>query len=111
MSNMFPLSTLVLLEQSELFMIDKNEITGSTDSICIKPETVGAFVADCGGTSPLVDCPCCTLCCEAGDESCNDSVWMGDINPIWELAYKKSDRVFDAPSTYSHKTQFHGEIP
>ena len=87
-------------------MMDKNDITGTTNTVCTDSNKLDMLVVDCDMT-----CPCCTFCCETDDDDCNDAMWMGDINPIWELGYKRSDRVFDAPPKYSQRAPFKGEVP
>lgn len=52
-----------------------------------KPPPV--FVADC---EDELDCDCCSTCC-IDDESkkhCNDDVWLGGIDPIWETQYERA---------------------
>ena len=69
-------------------LMDNNSITGSMDQVCASNQP-RVLTADCGGSSPDVTCECCTVCCEAGDDSCNTFSWLGDINPIWENGHKR----------------------
>lgn len=72
-------------------LLDNNGITGSMDHVCSSADHPNFFTADCGGSSPEVTCKCCTLCCEAGDDSCNTAAWSGGINPIWENGHERGE--------------------
>lgn len=55
------------LDQLELLWIHRNELSGSVPSqICALrgPDNLQILNADCGGSNPLVACPCCTGCCD-----------------------------------------------
>ena len=104
----------MLITQSKIayFMVEKNKITGSASAVCSNPDEVRVFAADCKGDNALVDCPCCTVCCAEGEEDCNDKVWLGDSNPIWELNYQRAGPIeFDASASRTYTISFGGDIP
>jgi len=92
-------------------MIEKNKITGSASPVCARPDQVRVFSADCEGETAAVDCPCCNVCCAPGQDDCNDQVWLGDSNPIWELGYQRSGLEFDASASRTYTISFDGSIP
>lgn len=90
-------------------MIEKNNFSNSADGgVCDSPDHVKFFAADCA----QVQCACCTVCCAEGEDDCNDSIWLVDSNPIWELNYQRAGPVqFDASASQTYKITFGGEIP
>lgn len=51
-------------------------------------------VADCDNTTalaPLVECPCCTLCCASNntEEQCNQEDSLASIDPEWSNGYSR----------------------
>ena len=93
-------------------MIEKNGFSGSAGAVCNNPDQVGVFAADCAGDNAPVTCPCCTVCCAEGEDECNDSIWLVDSNPIWELNYQRTGPVqFDASASQTYKITFGGDIP
>ena len=51
------------------FYFSDNNITGDLDaSFCNRSILTTEIEADCGGVTPEVDCPCCTSCCDDGDD-------------------------------------------
>ena len=101
-----------VLEFIEFFMIDQNDLSGSADAVCSYPQNVEMFIADCqGGSSAEIDCPCCNVCCSDGYTQCNDDVWLGDLNPIWELGFEQPGVELDASASRSYTVQFTGQIP
>lgn len=93
------------------FMIDQNKLSGSAAAVCQNEDSVEMFIADCQGSAPEVDCPCCNVCCSDGNAKCNDDVWLGDSNPIWELGFERPGVELDAAASRSYTVQFAGEIP
>lgn len=91
------LAALTDLETASLF--SNPFLTGNVDLFCEgagSREGVGLiwFSADCGGTSPTIDCKCCTNCCDTEASQCcdvgsNSSCWdprpvpPGDDNQDW----------------------------
>lgn len=92
-------------------MIDQNKLSGSAEAVCKFPQNVEMFIADCQGETAEVDCPCCNVCCSAGNQQCNDDVWLGDSNPIWELGFERPGVELDASASRSYTVQFTGDIP
>lgn len=100
------------LDKLSYFMVEKNKITGSASPVCGNVSQVHVFAADCKGDAAAVDCACCTVCCAEGEDDCNDKVWLGDSNPIWELDYQRAGPIeFDASASRTYKITFGGEIP
>jgi hypothetical protein len=93
-----------------MLMIDKNDILGTADTVCSMMVPPKIFIADCGGAPPDITCRCCSVCCADGDDTCNDRVWLDEINPIWELGYVDSGRSFDG-SDQVYTVVFTGDIP
>ena len=91
-------------------MIDKNGITGDAETVCNMLTPPKTFVADCAGESPELNCRCCTICCSDGNSTCNDEVWLDEINPIWELGYVDTGKSFDG-SDQVYDIIFQGDIP
>lgn len=53
--------------------LEDNELEGAVpDEVCSALENREAeFWLDCGGSSPEVQCPCCTTCCDSEMQQCN----------------------------------------
>jgi Leucine-rich repeat (LRR) protein len=94
--------------------LEGNSFTGDMAPVCNLPNFQqgndsdrGVAVADCRGTSTLVECTCCTLCCEASPQvtttntaikevrsSCHDWTGPANLNPRWENVYERTAYVF-----------------
>jgi Leucine-rich repeat (LRR) protein len=88
------LSKLSLLDT---VLVDRNMLQGPPGKICTdKPLLLKNFVADCDE----IECPtdCCTVCCEYGDNqtstACRDQVWNGQIDPVPDTAFKRTEYHF-----------------
>ena len=46
-----------------------NNLTGNLDMFCNQTSLLALVGSDCSGNNSLVDCPCCTTCCDGVDES------------------------------------------
>lgn len=104
-------ATMSSMLNLKFFMIDQNKLSGSAEAVCKFPQNVEMFIADCQGETAEVDCPCCNVCCSAGNQQCNDDVWLGDSNPIWELGFERPGVELDASASRSYTVQFTGDIP
>ena len=82
------LESLSNLSNLGTLLLDNNSLNGSMEQVCAA-DHARVVTADCAGSSPEVSCECCTVCCEARDDFCNDASWLGNINPIWENAHKR----------------------
>lgn len=77
-------------------LLDHNGFLDSAEAVCsFSASTLDAFTADCSGFQPLVSCPCCTLCCESGDASCNSHPWNGSVDGIWEYFYRRGSGEYE----------------
>mmetsp|Transcript_19393 Transcript_19393/g.28733 ORF Transcript_19393/g.28733 Transcript_19393/m.28733 type:complete len:85 (+) Transcript_19393:1823-2077(+) len=74
--------------------MDHNKITGDLDPWC----NVVAFQSassDCNGTSPLVNCGCCDICCDSSSEAdCHDRDRLAQYDPEWQEGYDRK-RLYD----------------
>lgn len=90
-------------------MIDENDISrlGSknTSNFCdnifgTRMASEIVFTSDCGGSSPELECPCCTECCENG-ALCNDgSDFLANHDLIWEHGYNRLKFEFSDDTVY-----------
>jgi len=48
------------------------------------------FSADCDEIS----CPCCTLCCQDANATCNNFDWNVNLDPIWEHDFERDVYAF-----------------
>jgi Leucine-rich repeat (LRR) protein len=79
-------------------VIDRNDFVGPPGEICTsRPLLLKNFIADCDE----IDCPkdsCCTICCEDGDNAtstlCHDQVWNGQLDPVPDFDYKRTQYQF-----------------
>jgi hypothetical protein len=63
-------------------MLDHNSITGNATEVCkLNPQD---FVTDCE-----VVCPCCSECCQEGDDACSSKNKFWNYEPTWESGYKQ----------------------
>jgi hypothetical protein len=63
------------LTNLEYFWFDGTNLTGSVDTIfCINP-FVSFLRGDCLGDLPEITCTCCTSCCTAEEEMCEQAYW------------------------------------
>lgn len=72
--------------------MDKNDVVGNVGPICELP-SLQVFVADCGGDSPEVECPCCSTCCKDSNVDCNKDLVLISYNPTWEDRYERKNYV------------------
>lgn len=71
----------LLLSDEDTLLLELNNLAGTASSLCDSKSpingtsTIALFGADCGGSSPLIECSCCQICCEAGQDSrsCHDN--------------------------------------
>jgi Leucine-rich repeat (LRR) protein len=90
-------SSLSKLSLLDTLLVDRNMLQGPPGEICTqKPLLLKNFVADCDE----IECPtdCCTVCCEDGDNqtstACHDQVWNGQIDPVADFAFKRTEYHF-----------------
>ena len=75
---------------TDILLLDANNITGNADSICYSMAiNTTAFSADCGTSSPEIQCSCCSICCEDSDPDCNNFDWRINLDGIWEYDYQR----------------------
>lgn len=70
-------------------------MTGSLgDIFCDNPSVFvrPVIVAGCGLCDVATEC--CKVCCKEG-EACNDGVFVPDLDPIWQLGYKRVFYTFE----------------
>lgn len=84
-----------------LLLLDHNRLSGNTNVIC-NSQTVAAsllfFISDCdSGDMEIAEitCPCCTSCCNAQNQTCNEEDWHGNLSPVWENRYQRTFYEFD----------------
>jgi len=78
------------LTNLEVLLLEQNNFSGDANMICSQKESFDAltmFVSDCAGEK--LNCPCCSICCEEGDKTCNAFDWEGNLDPIWEYGFKR----------------------
>ena len=81
------------LSLPDFLLLERNNITGDAKHICDREEKPQVFMADCAE----LECPCCTGCCmdDESFEHCDDDVWLGGVDPIWETKYERAFYHFD----------------
>ena len=80
------------LESIDLLLLDNNALTGDDAPICGPngPGAPSSFITDC-----VVQCECCSLCCDADDTDCyNDDDLLANIDYAWEAGYRRDAYVF-----------------
>jgi len=78
------------LQNLSLLLLEKNNLIGTSDVICRNDHQPDLFITDCAGRTPEIECECCTECCHDGNNSCNDAVALGDIDPVWEKGFVRN---------------------
>lgn len=75
------------LPDLDFLLLERNDLNGSAHPVCSREVKPQIFMADCAE----IACPCCTSCCkdDETDEQCDDQVWLGGIDPIWETKYER----------------------
>jgi hypothetical protein len=91
--------TMVLLPfcAPELLLLGGNTFKGDLSMICLSSsmENLPTIASDCGGTDPILNCSCCTICCNDGNNECDDLAWEGNLDPQMEYDYKRGgENVF-----------------
>lgn len=101
----------------QVLLMEQNRFQGDASPICEATMfEVETFVADCGSDSMdnstsntnatddlgvgllpsgKITCMCCTMCCDAKDEECNNWDWKGNLDPIWEYGYRRRRYSYD----------------
>ena len=51
--------------------LEFNNLTGALNAFCNKDALLTSISADCGGTDPELECPCCTKCCDNSSGECS----------------------------------------
>eukprot|EP00521_Asterionellopsis_glacialis_P010357 CAMPEP_0195307844 /NCGR_PEP_ID=MMETSP0707-20130614/37920_1 /TAXON_ID=33640 /ORGANISM="Asterionellopsis glacialis, Strain CCMP134" /LENGTH=789 /DNA_ID=CAMNT_0040372097 /DNA_START=216 /DNA_END=2582 /DNA_ORIENTATION=- len=92
---------LANLANLQLLLLDDNNLEGDTEGIfCNGTEfsldKLEEFYSDCGpgdssSPSPQVNCPCCTLCCDEADTTCNDDELLANYEPMWERGFGRAE--------------------
>jgi len=74
-------------------MLERNSLNGTAKVICDREVKPQVFMADCAE----IQCPCCSACCadDQADETCDDQVWLGGVDPIWETKYERTFYQFE----------------
>lgn len=92
----------MLLDNNEFIALGKGVLGYNfCDIIPYLGKTGSVFTSDCGGSSPEVECDCCTECCENGSV-CNDgSDFLANHDLIWEHGYDRRKFVFNDDIVYS----------
>jgi len=76
----------------QILWMDHNELTGNLDIWCLTPNRapVVSASADCNGTTPLVTCKCCDICCDhSSDAKCHDRDRLAQYDPEWKQGYSR----------------------
>lgn len=82
------------LAHLDTFFLEGNNITGGLNWIyaCNIPDSQADIVAQCSLCNSVPDC--CTHCCEE-EEECNTKIHVADLDPIWQLTYKRDDYALE----------------
>jgi len=75
---------------SVAFVLDNNTIVGEAGALC--DLELKGFVADCGGDSPEFVCPCCTECCQDG-EDCTDEIVLDYLKASYKRHYEHDNII------------------
>jgi hypothetical protein len=43
------------------------QISGGLEETFCTSQQLASLTAECGGATPMIDCPCCTICCDGDD--------------------------------------------
>ena len=78
---------------ADFLLLERNSMNGTAKHICDRDDKPQVFMADCAE----VVCPCCSACCKDGenDDNCDDQVWLGGVDPIWETKYERAFYKFE----------------
>lgn len=84
------------LTNLDFLLLERNNMNGTAKHICDRDDQPQVFMADCAE----IACPCCSACCQDGqtDSECDDQVWLGGVDPIWETAYERAFYKFEKVS-------------
>lgn len=81
------------LSKLDFLLLERNNLNGTAKHICDRADKPQVFMADCAE----VGCPCCSACCMDDEtfEHCDDQVWLGGVDPIWETKYERAFYQFE----------------
>jgi hypothetical protein len=74
------------LHVTGFLLLDRNELTGSAETICTSTKSVSFAIVDCDE----VTCTCCDPCCD-DQTDCHAFDLLANADPTWESRY---DRQF-----------------
>jgi len=77
---------VLLIDDNDISALERNFCNNITGNLGTKGSV---FIADCGGVSPQIECPCCTECCEDGKMCNNGTDFLANHDLIWEFGYNR----------------------
>ena len=83
-----------------MFLLDKNNFIGNLTDFCSKSSSINFLSADCAPGSVEVTCPCCKLCCQDRNKTCNDDILFANFDPSWEHNYTRISYSFSPNILY-----------
>jgi len=83
-----------------MFLLDKNNFIGNLKDFCSKSSSINFLSADCAPGSVEVTCPCCKLCCQDRNKTCNDDILFANFDPSWEHNYTRISYSFSPNILY-----------
>jgi hypothetical protein len=73
LSGSVPQELTSILDSIRLLKLERNILQGTLDMFC-NNQTDLLISADCGGSDPSMDCPCCVECCDSTLGECRTTV-------------------------------------
>lgn len=97
-----------------MLLLSGTSISGTLEHLCSRSSTLSeieAASADCYGDTKEVKCECCTICCgdgttedNEGEHPCSDTVYYGDVDPIWQDQFERNQYTFSVNDTNDDQT-------
>lgn len=97
-----------------MLLLSSTSISGSLEYLCNRSPSLSEIEeasADCFGDNKEVECDCCTICCgdgttedDVGGQACLDSVYYGEMDPIWQDQFERDHYSFNVTNTDDDKT-------
>jgi hypothetical protein len=60
-------ASYISMEALTSFSLSGTQISGGLVETFCTSQQLASLTAECGGATPMIDCPCCTICCDGDD--------------------------------------------
>lgn len=91
--------SMINLRDLDIAMFDNNGFEGTVGDMCtegVGQVSIDKFITDC-----VVECECCSSCCEASDTTCNTEVLVANV----KSGYERDQFVFSEDVIYNSNSE------